>query len=338
MRRWMRRGERGMALPLVALLAVSLVGMTAFSIDIGRIAQTRRQLQNAADAAALGGAAYLPANPSGAQAEARRLARSNGLSDAEVQSVTITRTNFDNDTIEVSVQRGVSHIFARVLGILNTNVSARAKVLLQVTQGIDTQQRGAFPYAVWGGNAGGPEALNWDPNTTKRVTYRSNDYDLDNVKTIPSDVGKEQCKHKFKGNTVVYNCNWDITSNTFKGYFHWKNRYVWIDSINMQTFNQGGNAFGTDLAEELTKYQQAGIPIWLPVVTRASDQSNQLQFTVVNFVCVLLDPIDPTGSADWTGVIQNPRSAGCAKGVGLPTGGQDPAPTLQPVYNYRLVE
>jgi Flp pilus assembly protein TadG len=338
MRRWMRRGERGMALPLVALLAVALTGMTAFSIDIGRIAQTRRHLQNAADAAALGGAAYLPASPTAADGEARRLARANGLSDAEIQSVTIAGTNFDNDTIEVSVQRSVSHLFARVLGITSTDVSARAKVLLQVTQGIDTQQRGAFPYAVWGGNAGGPEALNWDPSVTKRVTYRSNDYDLKNVQTIPSDVGNDQCKHKFKGNTVVYNCNWNINSSTFKGYFHWKNRYVWIDSINMQTFNQGGNAFGTDLAEELTKYQQAGIPIWLPVVTRASDQSNQLQFTVVNFVCVLLDPIDPTGSADWTGVIQNPRSAGCAKGVGLPTGGQNPAPTLQPVYNYRLVE
>src|ERR687883_686916 len=45
--------------PLTALLATVLVGMVAFSVDVGYIAVARNELQNAADSAALAGAARL---------------------------------------------------------------------------------------------------------------------------------------------------------------------------------------------------------------------------------------------------------------------------------------
>jgi Flp pilus assembly protein TadG len=54
------RRERGQILPLVALALVALLGIGAFSIDVGYAYYAKRQLQSATDAAALAGAQDLP--------------------------------------------------------------------------------------------------------------------------------------------------------------------------------------------------------------------------------------------------------------------------------------
>ncbi len=51
--------RRGVIIPLTALLMVAILGMVAFAVDIGWITVTQSELQNAADAAALAGAAPL---------------------------------------------------------------------------------------------------------------------------------------------------------------------------------------------------------------------------------------------------------------------------------------
>src|SRR5271167_2746577 len=51
--------RRGATVPLFAILLVPLLGMLAFSIDIGFITFVRTDLQTAADAAALAGAEKL---------------------------------------------------------------------------------------------------------------------------------------------------------------------------------------------------------------------------------------------------------------------------------------
>src|SRR5260370_42236442 len=53
--------RRGAVIPLFAILVIPLMGMLAFSIDIGYIALVRTDLQTAADAAALAGAEKLQA-------------------------------------------------------------------------------------------------------------------------------------------------------------------------------------------------------------------------------------------------------------------------------------
>ena len=58
MMRTQRRSRReGVLLPLAALLLVVILGMAAFSIDIGYMIYVESELQNAADASALAGAA-----------------------------------------------------------------------------------------------------------------------------------------------------------------------------------------------------------------------------------------------------------------------------------------
>ena len=54
------RAEHGQILPLVALALVALLGIGAFSIDVGFAYYAKRQLQSATDAAALAGAQDLP--------------------------------------------------------------------------------------------------------------------------------------------------------------------------------------------------------------------------------------------------------------------------------------
>src|SRR5437667_7758225 len=51
--------RRGAIIPLFAILLIPLMGMLAFSIDIGWIALVKTDLQTAADAAALAGAEKL---------------------------------------------------------------------------------------------------------------------------------------------------------------------------------------------------------------------------------------------------------------------------------------
>ncbi len=55
----MKQPRRGAVAPMAALLLAVLVGMLAFSIDVGYIAVVKGELQNAADAAALAGAAKM---------------------------------------------------------------------------------------------------------------------------------------------------------------------------------------------------------------------------------------------------------------------------------------
>jgi Flp pilus assembly protein TadG len=54
------RAERGQILPIVAVALVALLGIAAFSIDVGYAYFAKRQLQSAVDAAALAGAQDLP--------------------------------------------------------------------------------------------------------------------------------------------------------------------------------------------------------------------------------------------------------------------------------------
>jgi Putative Flp pilus-assembly TadE/G-like len=61
----MRREEHGQVLPLVALMALLLVGFAGFAVDMGRVWVTKQELQRAVDASALGAGQYLPDTASG---------------------------------------------------------------------------------------------------------------------------------------------------------------------------------------------------------------------------------------------------------------------------------
>ena len=60
-----RREQHGQVLPLVALMALLLVGFVGFAVDMGRVFVAKQELQRAVDASALAAGQYLPDTASG---------------------------------------------------------------------------------------------------------------------------------------------------------------------------------------------------------------------------------------------------------------------------------
>jgi len=129
MRRILRAigSERGQGLVLGALALFVVAGFAALAIDVGQAMHERRELQKAADAAALAGAGELPFSAGDALAIAQEWAEKNGIDVAgELSSVEVTSTHAPNDTITVQVERDVPYLFARVLGFDSQTIHATA--------------------------------------------------------------------------------------------------------------------------------------------------------------------------------------------------------------------
>jgi len=123
---------------------VVILGFAAMAVDVGLFLHERRELQNAADAAALAGAQELPYSPADAEQKAQEWAANNGIGDGELEDIEVTTTYADNDTITVKVQRDVPFVFARVLGLTSDTMRADASARV----GSPTIGTGAMPWAL----------------------------------------------------------------------------------------------------------------------------------------------------------------------------------------------
>src|SRR5437867_11819790 len=132
-RKFANNAERGQILLIAALFMTALLGFTAMAIDVGLIFHDRRGQQNAADAAALAGAASLP-DPLTAVLRARDWADRNGYGDGTNGTTVTVNTPYKGDPtkIEVVIKKPVSAIFSRVLGLTTFSVTARAVALKSV--------------------------------------------------------------------------------------------------------------------------------------------------------------------------------------------------------------
>lgn len=128
--------ENGQVLPLLAVgLLVVLLGISALVIDVGHAYLVKRQLQAAADSAALAGAELLP-DPTGAKAEAALYGTGAGARNAQSYGVAeqiddpsclpTLRFCFGANGIAVHESASVQTTFARLLGIDRIDVSATA--------------------------------------------------------------------------------------------------------------------------------------------------------------------------------------------------------------------
>ncbi|MCS7293964.1 MAG: pilus assembly protein TadG-related protein [Chloroflexota bacterium] len=115
-------GEQGQMLVTVALLSTVLFILAAIATETSLIWVERRNLQNAADAAALAGAQRLPSDPSAAIADAEAWARKNVPSLLSVEAQV-----FDsNRAIRVTVRRPAATVFGNWFGYGGFTISARA--------------------------------------------------------------------------------------------------------------------------------------------------------------------------------------------------------------------
>jgi hypothetical protein len=119
------KDERGQVLVLTIALLVSLLGMSAFVLDVGVWYQMKRHLQATADAAALAGAQGLPQGTGDAMELALQYANDNGGNVAP-GGVTFSTGLSANDTITVKAETTAPGLFSKVLGINTVDIAATA--------------------------------------------------------------------------------------------------------------------------------------------------------------------------------------------------------------------
>lgn len=126
-----RRDEAGQAIVVVALALVAILGILGLATDMGYMRCTKRQLQTAADAAAMAGAAELPYSDvtSAAQADSAANGYTNGTN-----GVTVTVNNpplagqhiGNASYVEAIVAKATPTFFAKAFGVRTVTLQARA--------------------------------------------------------------------------------------------------------------------------------------------------------------------------------------------------------------------
>jgi hypothetical protein len=117
------RDESGQVLVLAALLLSGMLGMAGLSIDVGSVAKTRHDLQNAADAAVLAGVQELPGCAGQAVPVAEDWAR---RGTAEPASVEVSLEGSACDTIRARLSAPAPVVFMGILGVQPPTVHADA--------------------------------------------------------------------------------------------------------------------------------------------------------------------------------------------------------------------
>jgi len=121
--------ERGQIIVLVAILMVGLVAVVGLVTDGGLVFSQRRDLQNAADAAALAGAMQIDENAyraSGAVVLDERAAHEAAVEYLEAEGDMSYSVVVRPARVEVSVSRQASTGFLKVIGIDGFEISANA--------------------------------------------------------------------------------------------------------------------------------------------------------------------------------------------------------------------
>lgn len=201
--------QRGSAAIWFALTLPVLLGFAALAVDLARLNLIKTELQNAADAAALGGAISLndagaePYNWAAASAKALEIARSNVANASQIQNADVETGYWnlqssswnagspgagDVAAVRVTVRIDstqnngpVNFLFARILGIdNNNNIRARAIAVRPAVGG----GTGMFPFVIkknifnpawWDSTTHNPKT---DPKTGKPFAIQVN---LDSV-------------------------------------------------------------------------------------------------------------------------------------------------------------
>lgn len=137
--------DDGAVAVLVALALTALLALAALTVDAGAFYSERRQMQTAADAAALAGVQELPNSPASAQAMAGQYASTNSNDVDDIDAV-VGDTYVSNDTITVELaDPDMGLFFARFLGRETTRVQARARA---VVGSPTTYARGVMPFGI----------------------------------------------------------------------------------------------------------------------------------------------------------------------------------------------
>lgn len=136
----LREDQKGFAAVLFVAFAGAMMALAALGADMGLLVTERHRMGAAADMAALSGGQFLPDDPPGAIATARRLLTANGY-DGNAAEVRVAE---DNRRLNVSLNTVRATAFARTFGINQATVAAGVEAWTENLTGVT----GAVPLAV----------------------------------------------------------------------------------------------------------------------------------------------------------------------------------------------
>jgi len=148
-----RHGERGQVLILVAVALLVLLAFAALAVDVGHLYGERRQMQNAADAAALAGARVLCENWASA-ATREALAETTAIDYAErngATTVTVTTPFSPTNVVSVTAATTSTSFLAGAppIGVPEATVGASAAAVCGAATTTCYIWPIAFPELVW---------------------------------------------------------------------------------------------------------------------------------------------------------------------------------------------
>lgn len=171
-----RPSERGATAVLTALLAVLLVGISAFTVDFGRSYLSKRQLQNAADAGSLAGASYYVDKPGDCAALSLNASYESDSKDIAKAIIEESRPGATLDSykvgclagellVEASVIGSTPVAFGAVYGTSSITTQRAAEATVEVPE---VAGRGLRPYMICSTYAPAPSSL---PMAWTRVEF-----------------------------------------------------------------------------------------------------------------------------------------------------------------------
>jgi Flp pilus assembly protein TadG len=174
-----RRDERGAVLIIAAIMLVVLLGIAALAVDLGYAYETRRQVQNSADAAALGAAQDLPVLTT-TESDAKSLSLTNlphgtfpwsvctDSGALTVPSVDTPCISYDTSFTRVRVrlpQQSMPTFFGSALGVSSTSTSASA-----TARTVGAGFASIEPYALFSGFTAGLACMKQGPSGHRIAT------------------------------------------------------------------------------------------------------------------------------------------------------------------------
>jgi Flp pilus assembly protein TadG len=272
------KAEGGQALVFVVAILAVLIGIAALVIDGGKWMQTQRQLQTAADAAALAGVQALPSSTSSATTFANTYVQNNfsGASGA-ISFPTSPSPCGVNNCIRVIASKSAPGTLARIYGSVFNNVNVTARAMAAVT--VPSQMKNVAPMAV----------LNTVACTVPSCYGQTKTVNFDDSHVTSSTIGLIDLSCH---STVSTACpsNAGVGASVLKG---------WIESGYPGALPSGewynvktGQTVGP-IKQGLTN--MIGVPLFFPVFDTVANSGPNYYFHIVGWASFVIDSVD-----SWT--------------------------------------
>jgi len=122
------RKDRGAALPILAMMMVTLIGIAGFATDLGWYYLNASRIQRAADAGALAGVIQMPDDFPQAEIDAKATTRANTYEDGmDNATVSVAAVGTNPNQLDVTIRDTVDTFFTKIFGMNDVTIARTAR-------------------------------------------------------------------------------------------------------------------------------------------------------------------------------------------------------------------